>query len=492
MKKFPAILLILILLAGLNGLSFAQDGKSKQKERENIELDTFIDAFFTDRKGDLPEMLRRQQIRVLVVPSRSTYFLDKAGQPRGLDYELLKGYGKILNRKRKKGEAPVSVVFIPVTLEELGDALLEGRGDITGITLITPRRAEEFAYTTPIVGHISEVIVTRKGGPPISKLGDLSGQEVYVLSGSSQMESMARLNERFKKEGLAPIKVIQTEPYVAHENLLEMIHAGMIPAGVVPDAFARLWKKVFKNLVIHEEIPVSTGMKAAWAVRKENPELLASMNAAIASALKKNKNVFEKDFNQYFKRTHWITNPFTEGSKFQLSSHFERESAAFGMDWLELMAQGFQESALNHKAKSPYGAVGIMQVLPSTAEWLGVPNYMEIEGNVHAGAKYMDRLMDRYAKDPDISKEDRFFLALASYNAGPGRVGKYRKRALKLGYDPNRWFGNVERVALRSGNLETVIYVRNILNYTMAYKSAYERSLLRRDAKGKQKEVRRK
>jgi len=485
MKKSLFIFLVLIFLAGLNGLSFAQDGKNKQKERESIELDTLIEAFFTNRTGDLPEMLNRHQLRVLVVPSRSTYFLDKAGQPRGLDYELLKGYERILNRKRKKGEAPVSVVFIPVTLEELGDALLEGRGDIAGITLIISSRAEEFAYTTPVIDHISEVIVTRKGGPAISKLEDLSGQEVYVVSGSAQMESMARLNERLKKEGLAPIRVIQAEPYVAHENLLEMIHASMIPAGVVPDVFARLWKRVFKDLVIHEEIPVSTGMKAAWAVRKENPELLASMNAAIASALKKKKNVFERNFNQYFKRTHWITNPFSKGSKFQLSSHFERESTAFGMDWLQLMAQGFQESSLNQKAKSPYGAVGIMQVLPSTAKWLGVHNYMELEGNVHAGAKYMARLMARYAKDPNISKEDRFFLALASYNAGPGRVGKYRKRAVKLGYDANRWFGNVEKVALRSGNLETVMYVRNILNYTMAYKSAYERSLMRRDVKGK-------
>ena len=90
------------------------------------------------------------------------------------------------------------------------------------------------------------------------------------------MESMARLNERFKKEGLAPIKVIQTEPYVAHENLLEMIHAGMIPAGVVPDVFARLWKKVFKNLVIHKEIPVSTGMKAAWASLSKSTPVASS------------------------------------------------------------------------------------------------------------------------------------------------------------------------------------------------------------------------
>jgi hypothetical protein len=51
MKKSPGIFLVLIFLAGLYGLSFAQDGKNKQKERENIELDTIIDAFFTDRKS---------------------------------------------------------------------------------------------------------------------------------------------------------------------------------------------------------------------------------------------------------------------------------------------------------------------------------------------------------------------------------------------------------------------------------------------------------
>jgi membrane-bound lytic murein transglycosylase MltF len=311
--------------------------------------------------------------------------------------------------------------------------------------------------------------------------------EVHAISGSAQLESLYALNEKFKKQGLPPMKVIRAEPYVSDENLLEMIHAGFIEAAVVPEAFAKLWSRVFNNLFVHDTIPVTSGMKAAWAVRKENPELLAKLNEAIASVLKKHKRSFERDFNQYFKTTRWITNPFVEGSKFELADEFQREAAVFGMDWLQLMAQGFQESTLNNAAKSPYGAVGIMQVLPSTAEWLGVKNYNEIEGNIHAGAKYMARLMKRYAKVPEISRENRFFFALAAYNAGPGRVRKYRKRATKLGYDPNQWFGNVERVSLRSGNLETVMYVRNILNYTMAYKSAYEQSLRRGELKEKKK-----
>ena len=375
MKKLRFSALSLLLAICMCGHVFAQKGKVAEKDTETIQADVLIEAFFTKRTGDLPEILKLHQIRVLVVPSRSTYFLDDKGQPRGIDYELLKGWEKMLNKERKKGTPPISVIFIPVTLEELGDALLEGRGDIAGITLLTPSRANEFAYATPIFKNIQEVVVTQKGGLDISQLEDLSGHEVHVLSGSEQMESLADLNEKFKKKGISPIKVIPAEPYVTDENLLEMINGGMISAAVVPDAFAYLWAKVLKNLVIHENIPVTSGMKAAWAVRKENPQLLAKLNEAIASVLKKDKRAFERDFNQYFKTTRWIENPFVEGGKYELSEDFQREAATFGMDWLQLMAKGFQESTLNNDAKSPHGAVGIMQVLPSTAKWLGVTDY---------------------------------------------------------------------------------------------------------------------
>jgi membrane-bound lytic murein transglycosylase MltF len=483
MKKITLTTFNLILCVLICSQALAQKGEIVEKEAESLQADVLIETFFEKRTGDLPEMLERNQIRVLVVPSRSTYFLDHKGQPRGLDYELLKGWEKILNKGRKKGTPPISLVFIPVTLEELGDALLEGRGDIAGVTLVTPGRADEFAYATPIFEDIQEVVVTRKGGPVISRIEDLGGHDVHAMSGSSQLERLEALNESFKKQGLKPMKVVRAEAYVADENLLEMINGGMITAAVVPDAFAKLWARIFKNLIVHENIPVTIGMKAGWAVRKENPELLAKLNEAIASVLKKNKLAFQRDFNQYFKTTRWIENPFVKGAKYELSDHFQREAAAFGLDWLQLMAQGFQESSLNPNAKSPFGAVGIMQVLPSTAEWLGVKNYNEVDGNIHAGAKYMARLVKRYAKVPEISEDNRFFFALAAYNAGPGRVRKYRKRAPQLGYDPYQWFGNVERVSLRSGNLETVMYVRNILNYTLAYKTAYEQSLLRGDLK---------
>jgi len=459
------------------GTTWAQKGEIAGQRA--LKEDLLIQSFFAKHTGDLPEMLERNTIRVLVVPNYSTYFLDDKGQPRGLDYELLKGWEKMLNKGREKGASPIKVKFIPVTVKELGAALLEGRGDIAGITLVTPDRAEEFAYATPIIDSIQEVVVTRKGGPAMTRLEDLAGQEVHVVAGSAQVDSLSKLNQQFKKQGLPPMKMILAAHYVAPENLLEMLHAGMIQAAVISDAFARLWNRVFPNLVVHENIPVTSGLKAAWAVRKNNPQLLAKLNEAIASVLTEDRKTFNREFNQYFKTTHWIENPFSKSTKFALAAHFQKEAAAFGMNWHRLMAQGFQESALNPDAKSPTGAVGIMQVLPSTAEWLGVPNYEEVEGNIHAGAKYMDNLMKRWAREPGITADNRFYFALAAYNAGPGRVGTYRKQAQALGYNPDVWFGSVERIPLHRGNLETVMYVRNILNYAMAYQSAYDRALQR-------------
>ena len=478
MRKLNVPLVALLLVICLCGPLFGQKGVVTEKGA-GIQTDIFMETFFTKRTADLPEMLKLHQIRVLVAPSRSTYFLDDTGQPRGLDYELLKDWEKILNAKRPKDAPPVSLIFIPVTPQELGDAILEGRGDVAGLSLITPSREKEFAYTTPLLDSVQEVVVTKRDGYSLSRLEDLSGKEVYVIKGGAQTEGLETLNKQLRKQSLPKVKVVEAESYVNHENLLEMLNAGIIPAVVVPDAFARLWSKVFKNLVVHEEIPLTSGVKAAWGVRKENPLLLASLNEAIASVLKKNRRAIEEGFNQYFQNTRWITNPFAEGSKSKLVNHFEKEAAAFGMDWLQLMAQGFQESGLNPDARSPSGAVGIMQILPSTAEWIGVPNYMETGGNIRAGAKYMSKQMKSFANESEVSSKDQYLFALAAYNAGPGRLGKYRKKAQELGYDPNSWFGEVERVALRSGNLETVMYVRNIVNYTMAYKNAYERALLK-------------
>ena len=80
-----------------------------------------------------------------------------------------------------------------------------------------------------------------------------------------------------------------------------------------------------------------------------------------------------------------------------------------------LAALVWQESRWNAQAMSPKGAMGLAQLMPATARWLGV-NAADPQANLTGGARYLRMLLDQF--DGDVEK------ALAAYNAGPGRVAR--------------------------------------------------------------------
>ncbi len=138
-----------------------------------------------------------------------------------------------------------------------------------------------------------------------------------------------------------------------------------------------------------------------------------------------------------------------------------------------LLALAYQESRLDQSVRSNAGAVGIMQVLPSTAKDknVGISNIEDLDQNIHAGTKYLNFLRNRYfPTNPEITPLDRTLFAFASYNAGPAKIAKLRKEAEQQGFDKNVWFNNVEVIAAKRIGRETVQYVSNILKYYVSYK----------------------
>jgi membrane-bound lytic murein transglycosylase MltF len=176
---------------------------------------------------------------------------------------------------------------------------------------------------------------------------------------------------------------------------------------------------------------------------------------------------------RYLKDTRHVRNAAseTERKKFlALVQYFQKYGEEYHVDWLLMAAQGYQESQLNQAARSPVGAIGVMQIMPATGKDLRVGDITQIEPNIHAGVKYMRWMIDQYYGDEPMTQLDKALFAFASYNAGAGRISQLRTAAKKRGLDPNVWFGNVEYIAAERIGAETVTYVSNIYKYYIAYR----------------------
>jgi membrane-bound lytic murein transglycosylase MltF len=179
-------------------------------------------------------------------------------------------------------------------------------------------------------------------------------------------------------------------------------------------------------------------------------------------------------FTRYYENTRWIQNPLSESARDRLEKYhtlFQKYANEYKFDWLLVAALAFQESRLNPKKKSPRGAVGLMQIKPSTAKDknIRIKDINKVDNNVHAGVKYLAFLRDRYFSSPKIEPGSRDHFTLAAYNAGPAKVRKMRAKAEEMGLDPNVWFRNVERAAQQMVGSETTRYVANIYKYYLAY-----------------------
>ena len=429
--------------------------------------------------GDLDVMEERRVIRVLTVYSPGRYYLEDNGTEKGLVKEISSRFETFINKRLGRKTVKVHVAIIPMARSQLVPALLAGYGDIINASLsITPERAEILDFSIPSSKPISEILITGPSAPPVSSIDDLSGKTVYLRHSSSYRESVEELNQRFRAEGKAPADIELVSEYLEDDDLIEMVDKGLLPWVIVDDYKPAMWRDVFTKVVPREDIVLREGGRIAWAFRENSPLLESAVN----DFLRKNRegtlvgNVLR---NRYIRDFDWAANAldYADYQRFvELEHLFEKYGEQYRVDYLLAAAQGYQESRLDQNARSAAGAVGVMQMLPATArdKNVGIDNIHEVEANIHAGIKYLDFLRTRYFSDPAIDTRNKTLLALAAYNMGPSRMINLRNRAEKLGYDPNRWFDNVEIVAAREVGREPVQYVSNIYKYYIAYRYTLE------------------
>lgn len=438
--------------------------------------------------GDADELVKRRVVRIGVAFNRTYYFVDR-GKPRGIAYEYGQLMQERLNKHYRTGNSnKIHVIFLPLPREMLLPSIIEGRVDLVAAQVpVTPELAQHVAFSDPTRINVRQILVTAPppGAPAISSIEDLAGKEVFARELGGYAQSLRALNERFKSQGRPPAVIREPPPNLEDDDLLEMVNAGLIPAVVVDDYLAVFWKKVFRHLIVHDSIALHTGGTLAVAVRQSNPQLLAALNTFMG------KYGLGTAFGDRIERQYLINASYAksaasaqERKKFLgLVALFRKYSDRYKMDYLLMAAQGFQESGLNQDARSPVGAIGVMQIMPETGRILKVGDITKVEPNIHAGVKHMRSLMNTFFENEPMDDLNKGLFTFAAYNAGGGRVRQLRKEAEQRGLNPNIWFGNVEQIASERIGRETVTYVANIFKYYVAYRLVVEETERRAAAK---------
>ena len=422
-------------------------------------------------------MVKAQSIRALVLYSRSSFFYVD-GRPQGIAYEALRSFEQFV-RQKVRTRLRVQVTFIPVRIDQLEPYLIKGIGDLVAFpVVVSPERAQQVAFSVPLQTGVKQILVTGKHFGPISSLQDLSGKKVFVNPLTTYYENLQKVSDSLVKQGKPPILIESADKNLLDEDLMEMVNAGILPATVTITERAKLWASVFHNITPQPSILIAKQEDLAWAVRKNNPKFKDLVDEFVKTHAA--GTAFGNTLvRRYLESNQWITNPTDEEQikKFnQLANFFKTYASQYGFDYLMAVAQGYQESQLNQAARSPGGAVGVMQLKPSTASAppISIPDIGTAENNIHAGVKLLNSIAENYFNDPKIDPMNRLLLTFAAYNAGPNRIAELRKEAPAQGLDPNKWFANVELMVSQKVGQTTVQYVSNIYKYYVAYKLVVE------------------
>jgi membrane-bound lytic murein transglycosylase MltF len=431
--------------------------------------------------GDLDGIVKRRILRVLVAPNKLGFYFD-GSEMHGAMYEFCREFERFLNHKLHTGNLAIHFAFIPIGRDNLLPKLADGYGDLVGTLKVTssqPQHAVDF--TDPVYDDAKAVIVSGPG-EQLSRLEDLSGREVYYFSNTTSYENLQRLSEDLQRDGKPAIRLTPAAPDLQMEDLLEMVNAGLAPMSVAEDKVAQYWARVLPNLKIHSEIVVAAS-PLALAVQQNTPQFKSVVNEFIRDH--KVGTLYGNAVKaKYLSRIQWVKDAIAgeDLAHFkEMVRLFRTYGDKYDFPYLLLAAQAYQESGLNPRLRSKAGAVGVMQIKPTTAaaDPIDITGIEKTDRNIEAGAKYLRYMVSHYYANEPMDEVTKGLFALASYNAGPDRIEKLRAQAAKEGYDPNRWFNNVEFVAAREIGAETPNYVGNVYKYYLAYKMTTEQEARR-------------
>lgn len=422
---FGALLLVLLVAVLRQGVATHQAPRLPW-ERPLVERD--LEAILPDT------------LRLLVLRDPLSWEEHPRG-PTGLEYELLLRFAASL---------PVPVRAIPMDHpDSMLLALQRGVGDVIAAQA-SPRRdqrswvawSEPYATVRPVVARLRE-------DPQVPRPPPAAGDSLPADTAWSHWSPFAGPRQRWDP-ALKAAPPLHPLPTATPEDLLVEVLLGRAGAALISDAQARQEAGRFPPLEF--SAPVGAARQLCFVLRRNAPRLRRRLDAwlqdpaqqqAVAALQERYGKALPKPGPL---RTRKVV-PITGDSISPFDAAFQHHGTQLPWGWELLAAMAYKESRFDSTVASHKGAQGIMQIMPRTAERLGLGPDDAMADHIGAAVRYLNKLDTLWRRMvPD--REQRLRFVLASYNAGPGHIIDAQRLAEQLGLDPQRWEQNVERAVL--------------------------------------------
>lgn len=388
------------------------------------------------------DILQRKKLRVITASNQNSYFIYRE-QEMGFEYELLKLFTSEFGLELE--------VTVTKDIDNLPFMLNSTDNDIViGNLIVNRKNSRELSYTENI--HTTRMVLVQKSknhNPKkfINNILEILNKHITVRKKSIFYSKILSLQDELGGK----INIDFASPEQSTEELIEQVSQGEIEYTIADELTAQILKTYYPNLDI--SIPVSFPQNISWVVRRNSPELLRELNKWIFKV--KSDGTLDALRSKYYMSSRVLNSPniislLKNSSNLKSESYispydkiFQEEALKLDWDWKLLAAICYTESKFNPESKSWAGAVGLMQLMPTTAISLGLKreDFFHPEKNIKTGVKHLLWLDKYWEKIKDKSERQKFVLA--SYNAGQGHVLDAIQITRERGGNPFIWEKNV-------------------------------------------------
>lgn len=374
--------------------------------------------------GTVQRIRETGKLRLITASSINSYYYYE-NEPTGFEFDLAQEFAKYLN---------VELDIVVPGWNNMFAYLDQGKGDFiaAGIS-ITKKRLEDTSFSIPYM-TIQQRIIHHNLVPGPKNIDEMKDKTFHVRRGTSYHSRL----EKIKSSGIDLNYILHDN--IPTEELIAMVSKRKIQFTIADSNIAMLSQRYYPDIQIG--LAVQQKESLAWAVRKDDTEMLVEINRFLLYANETGilKNIIDKYYENTQEFDTYELKKFHNRIETQLPQYKKvimDESAKYGLDWRLVAAVVYQESHFNPEAQSFTNVRGLMQVTHKTAQEMGINNRLNPSQSIRAGIKYLDKMYDKFS--PIEDDYQRMLFALASYNIGYGHVLDALKIAKEKGLDLTVW-----------------------------------------------------